>query len=99
MIVTRLRIDYDDGTAEVVTADQRDGQAFYLWANRRGITAPAGRDLSETMQTVFLRVCAWSAHQRAQGVTVEWDTWSDRVAYVTLEAAEAVDPTGEASGA
>ena len=99
MIVTRLRIQYADGTLDVVTADQRDGQAFYLWANRRGIYAPAGRDLSDTMQTVFLRVCAWSAHQRAQGVTVEWDEWSDRVAYVTVEASEPMDPTGEASGA
>lgn len=97
MIVTRLKIEYDDGTAEVVTADQRDGQAFYLWANKRGIIAPRGRDLSETMETVFLRVAAWSAHQRAQGVTVEWDTWSGRVAYVTLEAAEPVDPTPEGS--
>ena len=97
MIVTRLRIDYDDGTAEVVTADQRDGQAFYLWANRRGITAPVGRDLSETMQTVFLRVVGWSAHQRAQGTTVEWAEWDARAAFVTLEASETVDPTGEAS--
>jgi len=91
---TELTIEYEDGTTEQVRADQRDGQEFQLWANRRGITAPPGRDLAEVMQVVFFRVCAWSAHQRAAGKAVEWAEWDRRAVSVTLNGMEPVDPTG-----
>ena len=93
MNYTELEIEYEDGSTEKVRADQRDGQAFQLWANRRGITAPPGRDLADTMQIVFFRVCAWSAHQRAVGKDVEWADWDRRAVSVQVAGIEPVDPT------
>jgi hypothetical protein len=90
---TEFRIEYEDGSTETVRADQRDGQEFQLWANRRGITAPPGRSLSDVMEVVFVRVCAWSAHQRAIGHPVEWADWDKRAVMVDVQSVEPVDPT------
>jgi hypothetical protein len=96
---TELTIEYEDGSTETVRADQRDGQEFQLWANRRGITAPPGRSLTEVMEVVFIRVCAWSAHQRAAGKAVEWVDWDRRTVIVQVTGVEPVDPTEpESSG-
>lgn len=97
MNYTELTVTYEDGSTESVRADQRDGQAFALWANKRGIIAPPGRDLSETMPVVFFRVAAWSAHQRATGHQVEWSAWDRTAVSVELVGTTAVDPTDAAS--
>lgn len=94
MNYTELKISYEDGTEETVRADQRDGSAFALWANKRGILAPPGRDLSETMPVVFFRVCAWSAHQRNTGQLIEWADWDRTAVAVELVGTPPVDPTG-----
>lgn len=100
MIATeRLSVTFADGTEVTVTADQRDAHAFDLWAFRRGILAPEGRDLFRVMPTTFLRVCAWSALNRANDTQEEWDAFDARAAAVApVGEAAPVDPTGEGSG-
>jgi hypothetical protein len=93
MNYTEFEVSYEDGTSETVRCDQRDGQEFALWANRRGIIAPPGRDLAEVMPTVFFRVCAWSGHQRNAGRPVEWADWDKTAVAVNLVSVDPVDPT------
>ena len=92
MNYAELTIEYEDGTTEVVLSDQRDRQAFDLWALKRGYLAPAGRDLPTVIPVVFFRVCAWSAHQRAHG-PVEYKDWDASVVRVELTGEAPVDPT------
>jgi hypothetical protein len=97
MQYTELEITYLDGTVENVLTDQRDGREFAMWANRRGIVAPPGRNLGETMPVVFLRVCAWSAHQRNTGVKVDQEKWDDTVHQVLFVGEVPADPTQPAA--
>jgi hypothetical protein len=92
MNYAQLQIEYEDGTTETVLSDQRDRQAFDLWALKRGYLAPVGRDLPNVIPVVFFRVCAWSAYQRANG-PVEYKEWDAKVVRVELVEEIAVDPT------
>ena len=93
MYYTEINVITEDGAEQLLRADQRDGQAFALWALKRSLFAPPGRDLAEVMPVVFLRVAAWSAWQRTNGTTIEWSDWDRRTVAVELVGQEAADPT------
>lgn len=97
MRYTLIEITYLDGTVEDVQGDQRDAREFDFWANRRGLIPPPGRDLGDSMPTVFLRVCAWSAHQRATGKKRDFDEWDATVQFVKNKGLKDVDPTQPAA--
>lgn len=93
MTYTLIEITYLDGTVENVQGDQRDAREFDFWANRRALVPPPGRDLGSAMPTVFLRVCAWSAHQRETGKKSDFDEWDATVQYVINKGLKTADPT------
>lgn len=82
-----MRVVYEDGTEETVTAGQRDVARWE--AEKFG-----GQRASEEKPLTYMRYISWAASQRTGGRRETWPAWDQRVDYVEpMEDPEESDPT------